>query len=113
MLPLFIFDGETAGTKVCGFNRFQFLLECLKDLDDQLRSVGSKLFLARGKPKEVFDAVHSGVEGGVEALCFEQDCEPIWKERDEGAKKWCEDNKVEWVERVGHTLWNPFEVYFA
>ena len=45
--PIFIFDGESAGTKLCGYNRMTFLLECLQDLDRQLREVGSQLFICR------------------------------------------------------------------
>ena len=45
--PIFIFDGESAGTKICGYNRMKFLLECLEDLDKQLREVGAKLFIFR------------------------------------------------------------------
>ena len=70
LLPLFIFDGESAGTGLCGYNRFQFLLECLRDLDEQLRAAGSRLYLARGRPEEVLDALHEDV--GVKALCLEQ-----------------------------------------
>ena len=47
LLPVFIFDGESAGTKLCGFNRFSFLLECLKDIDDQLRAVGGRLHIMK------------------------------------------------------------------
>ena len=47
IFPVFIFDGETAGTKSCGYNRMKFLLECLGDLDEQLRDVGSQLFICR------------------------------------------------------------------
>ena len=47
LLPLFVFDGESAGTKLCGYNRFKYLLECLADLDEQLRALGTKLTIAR------------------------------------------------------------------
>jgi len=47
ILPLFIFDGESAGTKLCGYNRFTYLLECLKDLDEEFKKAGSRLFIAR------------------------------------------------------------------
>ena len=47
LLPIFIFDGESAGTKLCSFNRFKFLLECLGDLDDQLRDVGAQMHFFR------------------------------------------------------------------
>ncbi len=43
LLPIFIFDGETALTKICGYNRMKYLLECLGELDERFRKVGSKL----------------------------------------------------------------------
>ena len=45
LLPLFIFDGETPTTKYCKYNKISFLLECLEDLDKQLRYFGGKMNL--------------------------------------------------------------------
>ena len=42
-LPIFIFDGKTAGTDLCGYNRMTYLLECLKYLDTRFSAVQSKL----------------------------------------------------------------------
>ena len=36
VFPMFVFDGESGAVKWGGFNRFQFLLECLQDLDTQV-----------------------------------------------------------------------------
>ena len=47
LLPIFIFDGETAGTKLCGYNRFSFLLECLQDINEQLAKHGGRLYICR------------------------------------------------------------------
>ena len=40
-------------------------------------------------------------------LTFESDPEPIWTERDRKVKALCKEMKVECIERVSHTLWNP------
>ena len=45
LLPIFIFDGETAGTSLCGYNRMSYLLECLSELNDRFRCLGSKLHI--------------------------------------------------------------------
>jgi hypothetical protein len=47
LLPIFIFDGETAGTGWCGYNRMTYLLECLKELDDRFRAHDSRLHIFR------------------------------------------------------------------
>ncbi|XP_070532664.1 cryptochrome-1-like [Ptychodera flava] len=106
--PVFIFDGEVAGTKICGYNRWKFLHECLQDLDNQLKEVGGRLYVFQGDPCEIFSTLFQ--EWGVKRLCFEQDPEPIWQPRDNAVKKLCEDNDVEWIERISHTLWNPKDV---
>ena len=108
LYPIFIFDGVTAGTKICGYNRFQFLLECLNDLDGQLRRHGGRLHIFGGDPISVFSELKQLV--GFEKLVFEQDCEPVWKDRDQKVQRWCQDNGVEWVEKVGHTLYDPYKI---
>jgi deoxyribodipyrimidine photolyase len=76
---------------------FNFLL-CLR----------SNKLVFRGQPVDIFTKLHEAC--GVETICFEQDCEPIWMSRDEAVKAWCETNDVDFIESVGHTLWNPHEV---
>ncbi len=46
----------------------------------------------------------------IARICFDQDCEPIWMERDQKVKAWCQENGIKCVESIGHTLWNPQEV---
>ncbi|XP_026686476.1 cryptochrome-1 [Diaphorina citri] len=73
LYPVFIFDGETAGTMHIGYNRFRFLLECLADLDRQLKSHGGQLFIVQGSPISIFQKLKR--ELNFTKLCFEQDCE--------------------------------------
>jgi len=47
LLPIFIYDGETPVTKLCGYNKMAFLLECLLDLDKQFREVGTQLYFIK------------------------------------------------------------------
>ena len=47
LLPIFIFDGETAGTSLCGYNRMAYLLECLNELNERFRGLGSRLHIFR------------------------------------------------------------------
>lgn len=49
----------------------------------------------------------------ISAICFEQDCEPIWKNRDDLVKFYCGQNDILCIEEVSHTLWNPKEVIEA
>ncbi len=58
IVPVFCLDIQACQQKQFGFQkmgarRFQFLLESLADLDQQLRALGSGLVVLQGKPEEV------------------------------------------------------------
>lgn len=109
--PIFIFDGESAGTKVTGYNRQQYLTESLIALDKQFRKLGSQLFICKGSPLDIFTTLHKEI--GLTHLSFEQDCEAIWKNRDTDVKKLCSELGITVIERISHTLWDPFEIIEA
>ncbi|CRK90905.1 CLUMA_CG004594, isoform A [Clunio marinus] len=105
--PVFIFDGESAGTKDVGYNRMKFLLESLLDLDEQFKQLGAPgLFIFQGKPTEIFQNLHDNI--GINKICFEQDCE--YNERDNEIKYLSRELGIEVVEKVSHTLWNPEDI---
>ncbi|XP_017145329.1 cryptochrome-1 [Drosophila miranda] len=108
LIPVFIFDGESAGTKSVGYNRMRFLLDSLQDLDEQLQSATEgrgRLFVFEGEPTLIFRRLHEQVR--LHKICAELDCEPIWNERDESARLLCRELGIEYVEKVSHTLWDP------
>ncbi|XP_025837056.1 cryptochrome-1 [Agrilus planipennis] len=107
-LPIFIFDGETAGTQLIGYNRMRFLCEALYDLDRQLKQLGGRLYYAKGAVVQIFTKIWQ--ELGIGRLCFEEDCEPIWRARDDSVKIMCKDLGIECVECVSHTLWDPKKI---
>ena len=69
------------------FHSGGYLLECLADLNENLKKKGGKLHVFRGCPLAVFRCLHA--EFGLKKVCFEQDCEPIWHYRDEAVKSNC------------------------
>jgi len=111
VLPLFIFDGETPVTKNSGYNKVEFLLECLQDIDDQLSAVNAKLYCVPGQPYDVFNALSKKLK--IEKLCFDQDAEPIWLDRDNKVKNFCSGKKIDVEETIGATLWDPLEIIEA
>eukprot|EP00090_Calanus_glacialis_P015078 TRINITY_DN23945_c0_g1_i1.p1 TRINITY_DN23945_c0_g1~~TRINITY_DN23945_c0_g1_i1.p1 ORF type:complete len:557 (-),score=96.24 TRINITY_DN23945_c0_g1_i1:131-1714(-) len=111
LLPLFIFDGETPTTKHCKYNKMAFLLECLEDLDTQFWYHGGKLNLVEGDPVEVLRKISKHY--AISKLCFDQDCEPIWLERDNAVKNFCGTHKIKVEESIGATLWDPLEIIAA
>ncbi|XP_064609648.1 cryptochrome-1-like [Liolophura sinensis] len=105
LYPVFIFDGQVAGTDTAGYNRWRFLLESLEDLDRQFQKHGGRLYVFKGDPVVVLKNLFK--EWGVTKLTIEQDPEPIWQDRDCRVKSLCEDEGVTCVEKISHTLWNP------
>lgn len=89
----------------------KFLIECLADLDDQFREVGSRLLIFSGNPVEIFKNLNEKL--GINKICYEQDCEPIWRERDQSVENLCLELGIKVVEKVSHTLWNPMDVINA
>lgn len=101
-----------SGTKNAGYNRMKFLIESLADVDRKVKeSGGSGLWLFFGKPSEIFRKLHEKL--GINKLCFEQDCEPIWRNRDEDVEKMCLELGISVAEKVSHTLWDPLDIIKA
>ncbi|XP_050432639.1 cryptochrome-1-like [Adelges cooleyi] len=105
LIVVFIFDIINEDPELTGYNRMRFLLESLKDLDENLKVRGGRLYVLQGDPVAIFKRIQQEI--GLDLITFEQDCEPIWKSRDQSVKAFCEENNVEWVEKVSHTLWDP------
>jgi cryptochrome len=100
---------SSQGTKLVGYNRMKFLLESLSDLDEQLKQFGAPgLFIFKGSPTKIFRKMHE--EFSINKLCFEQDCEPIWNERDEKVRELCHELQIKVYEKVSHTLYDPMQV---
>lgn len=99
----------STGTKLVGYNRMRFLIESLMDLDFQLKGIGGPgLLLMRGTPVDIFRTLWK--ELGISKICFEQDCEPIYKKRDDSVKGLCQEVGMQFYERISHTLWDPKEL---
>ena len=111
LLPLFIFDGETPTTKHCRFNKISFLLECLEDLDTQLWYSGGKVNLVEGDPVEVIKVLSK--QFNIQQLCFDQNSEPIWLDRDNAVKNFCGTHRITVSECIEQSLWDPLEIIAA
>lgn len=105
LYPIFVLDDWFADpAKICA-NRYQFLLECLTNLDENLRKVNSRLLVLRGKPGDVVPAVLRACS--AQALYFERDTEPYAIARDKAVMAAAASGGVEVVVAHGHTLYDP------
>jgi deoxyribodipyrimidine photo-lyase len=79
MIPVFCFDdGLLAGRHASG-PRTQFLLECLRELDEGLRERGSRLFVRHGPPARELAALAR--DTGADAVHFSADVSPFARAR--------------------------------
>lgn len=93
---------------MAGFNRTRYLLECLADLDNQFKAYGGRLICFQGNCVEILERlIH---KWSITHISFEQDPEPIWRERDDAVKQLANSLGVEIIEKVSHTLWDPEKV---
>ena len=109
--PVYILDTEAARQSKISANRWNFLLECLHDLDSQLTRLGSRLFVVRGRDVEVLPKLLS--EWGVSRLSFETDSEPFGAQRDAVVRKIAEDAGIEVLSKTSHTLYEPGQILHA
>lgn len=100
----FLEHGEEKGTSVSP-NRWEFLLQSLRDLDKSLSQCGSRLFVVRGKPTEMLPYLFK--KWDVTRLSFESDCEPYSETRDAVVSCLAKEAGIEVISRVSHTLYDP------
>uniref|UniRef100_A0AAQ4RWR2 Photolyase/cryptochrome alpha/beta domain-containing protein n=1 Tax=Gasterosteus aculeatus aculeatus TaxID=481459 RepID=A0AAQ4RWR2_GASAC len=101
---VYFLDPWFAGSSNVGVNRWRFLLQCLEDLDANLRKLNSRLFVIRGQPANVFPRLFK--EWKISRLTFEYDSEPFGKERDAAIKKLAMEAGVEVIVKTSHTLYD-------
>lgn len=83
---------------------FRFLLQCLEDLDRNLRKLNSRLFVIRGQPADVLPRLLKS--WGVTYLSFESDPEPFGHIRDHNVEAMCRELGITVVKENSHTLYD-------
>lgn len=102
--PIYILDPYFRKYIRAGMNRWRFLQQSLLDLDLSLRKLGTRLYVVRGLPEDVFpDLFH---KWNVKLLSFELDTEPYARKRDEQVEKLARQHGVKVEQKVSHTIYN-------
>lgn len=102
--PIFVLDPWFLSPERVGANRLRFLLESLKDLDDNLRSRGSSLLVLHGDPTRVVPAALE--KWNCTRLCYETDTEPYALKRDAAVADAARALGAEVHAPVSHTLYD-------
>lgn len=103
--PVFLLDPWFVKNGRVGANRWRFLIQTLEDLDKSLRKMGTRLFVIKGSPDEIFPKLLK--KWDVKRVTWEEDIEPYAITRDSNVKKIAKELEVEVVTFDGHTLYNP------
>lgn len=102
--PVYIVDPNCYQLLKCSVLRANFLLECVKDLDNSLKECGSRLYVAAGDPEEILPQLWK--EWGVKIMTHEADetGEPYALARDTNVHKAANDAGVQVMEFQSETL---------
>ena len=106
---LFVIDPWFAvGEKKFCVNRWKFLLECLHDIDKRLRSLKSRLYVARGHPIAVLEKLC--IDWNVESITYQVDCDPRSTAEERALDKLAQSLNIQSQKFYSHTLYEPAKV---
>lgn len=103
--PVFLLDPWFVKNARVGANRWRFLIQSLQDLDNSLKKLGSRLFLIKGSPEDIFPRLLK--KWNVKKLTWEEDTEPYAITRDEKIRNIAKSLDVAVITFSGHTLYDP------
>ncbi|XP_050077460.1 cryptochrome-1 [Anopheles maculipalpis] len=103
--PIFVLDPAIRKWLRVGSNRWRFLQQTLVDLDENLRSINSRLYVVRGNPVEVFPKLFT--EWNVSLLTYEHDIEPYAVKRDATVEQQANKHHVQIHVEKSHTIFDP------
>ena len=108
ILPVFIFDPR----QVSSSNQYRsapslsFLVESLRDLDQQLRGHNSRLFVFHGLPHTIFSQLVPQLPA-LRSLHCHLDCTPFSQTRDEAVQEVCQKHDIAWEGSWGELMFPP------
>ncbi len=93
VIPAFIFTPEQIDDNSFRSDHcLKFMIECLSDLEEQLKNVGAKLYYFKGKPEEIVKKIISDLN--IEAVIVNKDYTPYSRERDRKLDDACKSSNI-------------------
>jgi len=111
VVPLFILDKRIVERENINYNILQFMLESLKDLDNQLNQKNSKLNIILDKPEKAIEDLIA--RNDIEAIFINRDYTPFSKKRDQRLAEICKDKQIEFLKSNDYLLNPPEDVFTA
>ncbi len=97
ILPLYIIEPEYWALKDTSERHYDFLVECLRSLDTDLKAFGGRLSVKVGDAVSIFHELHQSV--GIANLYSHQETGNGWTyERDLAVANWCKSSNINWFE---------------
>ena len=107
-LPVFIFDSNqiTDKNSYKSNNCVQFMIECLEDLDSQLKKKGSRLFYFYGSDYEIIirNIIKNSDKYDIKSIYISMDYTPFAKHRQKILQKICKDLELNLFITEDHML---------
>ncbi|XP_052864838.1 cryptochrome-1 [Anopheles cruzii] len=103
--PIFVLDPAIRKWLRVGPNRWRFLTETLFNLDENLRSLNSRLYVVRGNPVELFPVLFD--RWNVSMLTYEHDIEPYAVKRDKTVQEQAKQFNVTVHFEKTHIVFDP------
>ena len=99
MIPVFCFDDGLLGGRHASGPRTQFLLECLAEVGDALRTRGSRLFVRHGSPSR--EIAQLAREFGAESVHVSADVSPFSHRRDAAVRHALGEDGIDFISHPG------------
>lgn len=97
ILPLYILEPELWAQPDMSARHYEFLLECLQELDHDLTKLGQSLVVRVGQAQDVLDQIHRSY--GIKALWSHQETWNGWTyRRDQQVLSWIRTKGIIWHE---------------
>jgi deoxyribodipyrimidine photo-lyase len=104
-VPLFVFDEALLASRFAAPNRVAFMVEALRELDEELRKRGGKLFVRRGDPvRETLTVVR---ECGAAHVHVSADYSAYARAREERLARACDEERIAFTTHPGVTIVPP------
>ena len=110
VLGIFCFDKKFLSRDDFSVNRFQFFLETLKSLRDELREMGGDLLVLDEGPVEAFEMLFRNLDTPPTKITWSRDYEPFARERDKKLEKLFKDNYIQTESFRDHLIIEPQEL---
>ena len=104
ILPLYIFEPELWAQPTQSARQFEFLCECLIDLDEALNKRGARIVIQTGDAIDVLARLHR--EHEISAIHAHEETGLIWTyQRDKAVRAWAKLHGIRVIEHRQHGVW--------